>query len=258
MPMFVLLLTGLGFCGFGLAYALWPARMAALTDLPLPTPSARADFMATYGGCQVGLGLFLLACARNGSWLVPGLWAGTAVLAGLGCARGVSILVGAGRVRATIWAGLAIEFTGALLNAWALGVATRGQSLETTLRAVNRAFVEADSGALDTLLAPGYVHTNGVSGSVLDRGTWLAYIRDRREELRSGRLRVDRYETPEATIRWHPGGAVVSNRVMSEGTRDGVRFTSRLQVTQIWVRLDGRWRRAAFHDSPIPDRSAEP
>jgi hypothetical protein len=121
MPQLVLLLTGLGFCGFGLAYAFWPGRMAALTDLPLPTPSARGDFMATYGGCQVGLGLFLLACARHAAWLTPGLWAGTAVLAGLGGARGLGILLGSGRVRATIWAGLAIELTGAVLNAWALG-----------------------------------------------------------------------------------------------------------------------------------------
>ncbi len=121
MPHLVLLLTGLGFCGFGLAYALRPAPMAALTDIPLPSPSARADFMATYGGCQVGFGLFLLACTRDPSWLVPGLWAATAVLAGLASARAVGILLGVGRVRATIWTGLAIELTGALLNGWALG-----------------------------------------------------------------------------------------------------------------------------------------
>lgn len=121
MPLLVLLVTGLGFCGFGLVYALWPALMAALTDLALPSPSARADFMATYGGCQVGFGLFLLACTRDPSWLAPGLWAGTAVLGGLACARGLGVLVAAGRVRATIWIGLAIELTGALLDGWALG-----------------------------------------------------------------------------------------------------------------------------------------
>lgn len=258
MPQLILLLTGIGFCGFGLAYALRPARMGALTDLPLPSPSARADFMATYGGCQVGLGLFLLACARNPAWLGPGLWAGTAVLAGLGCARGLGILLGAGRVRATIWAGLAIELIGALLNAWALGSATREPGLETTLRVFNRAFAEADSATLDTLLARGYVHTNGGTGSVLDRGTWLGYIRDRRAELRGGRLRVDRYETTDASIRRYPGSAVVTSRVVSGGTRDGVAFASRLQVTQVWAQLDGRWRRVAFHDSPIPDRSEEP
>jgi hypothetical protein len=259
MPQLVLLATALGFCGFGLAYALRPAGMAALTDLPLPTPSARADFMATYGGCQVGLGLFLVTCARNPSWQAAGLWAGTAVLAGLALARGLGILVGGGRVRATIWAGLAIELTGALLNAWALGTTTRGRDgLETTLRDFNHAFVEADSTALDTLLAPEYVHTNGGSGSILDREAWLAYIGDRRAELRGGRLRVDRYETSGVTIRRHPGSAVVSGRVVSRGTRDGVPFASRLRVTQVWVHFDGRWRRAAFHDSPIPDRSAEP
>jgi len=120
MPHLVLLLTALGFCGFGLAYALRPAPMAALTDLALPSPSARADFMATYGGCQVGFGLFLLACTRDPAWLAPGLWAGTAVLAGFAGARGLGIMAGAGRVRATIWIGLAVELAGALLNGWAL------------------------------------------------------------------------------------------------------------------------------------------
>lgn len=119
--MFVLLLTGVGFCGFGLAYALWPGRMASWTDLALPTATARADFMATYGGCQVGFGVFLLACAPTTAWLEPGLWAATAALAGLAGARGLGILLGHGRVRGTIWFGLGLELLGVLLNVWALG-----------------------------------------------------------------------------------------------------------------------------------------
>ena len=58
----------MGFVGFGCAYALRPTRMAALTELTLPSPTARADFIATYGGFQIGFGVFLLASAGKASW----------------------------------------------------------------------------------------------------------------------------------------------------------------------------------------------
>jgi hypothetical protein len=88
-------------------------------------------------------------------------------------------------------------------------------ALERALGAFSAAFLQADEKALDTLLADDYVHTNGGTGSVLDKARWLEYIRARRAELASGRLRMDHYESSEVTIRW-------------------------------------QWRRAAFHDSPLP------
>lgn len=125
--------------------------------------------------------------------------------------------------------------------------------LERALAAFSAAFVRADAEALDTFLVSGYLHINGASGAVLDKGRWLGYVRGRREELASGRLRVNRYQSSEVTLRWHGETAVVSSRVDSEGSRDGVPFASRLRVTQVWVRVTGQWRRAAFHDSPAPD-----
>jgi ketosteroid isomerase-like protein len=130
----------------------------------------------------------------------------------------------------------------------------RRLELERALAAFSAAFLQADASALDFLLTDDYVHTNGGSGGVLDKARWLGYIRTRRAELASGRLRVDRYESSDVTIRWHGDAAVVSSQVESEGTRDGRPFATRLQVTQVWVRSGGQWRRAAFHDSPLPDR----
>lgn len=112
----VLVLTGAGFVGFGAAYALRPDRMAALTDLTLPSPTARADFVATYGGLQLGVGLFLLACARRAAWIEPGLWAVVAGLAGLASLRTLTILRHRGRVRSTIWLGLGLELLGLTLG----------------------------------------------------------------------------------------------------------------------------------------------
>jgi Domain of unknown function (DUF4440) len=128
----------------------------------------------------------------------------------------------------------------------------RRLALERALNAFSAAFLRADENALNTLLADYYVHTNGGTGSVLDKARWLEYIRKRRAELASGRLRVDRYQSTDVTIRWHGDAAVVSSQVESEGSRDGQPFATRLQVTQVWVRSGGQWRRAAFHDSPLP------
>jgi hypothetical protein len=125
-------------------------------------------------------------------------------------------------------------------------------ALRQALDSFSAAFVRADAEALDRLLASDYVHTNGGTGTVLDRARWLDYVRRRHADLRSGRTQVERYEWVGTTIRWHPVTAVVSGQVVSEGTQDGIPFTSRLQVTQVWIRVGERWLRAAFHDSPVP------
>lgn len=123
-------------------------------------------------------------------------------------------------------------------------------ALHRALDAFSDAFLRADAAALDTLIVAGYRHTNGGTGSMLGKADWLDYVRARRKDLDSGRLEVRRYEVVDMAITWHPGAAVVTNRVVSEGTQDGAGFASRLQVTQVWIREGRQWRRAAFHDSP--------
>ncbi len=127
----------------------------------------------------------------------------------------------------------------------------RRAGLHVALETFALAFRRADIDALDTLLTDDYVHTNGGSGAVLDRRQWLDYMRSRRGDLQSGKLRVDRYESSAVTIRWYATTAVVSSEVTSEGSQNGTPFISRLRVTQVWVHTGERWRRAAFHDSPM-------
>jgi Domain of unknown function (DUF4345) len=119
-PALILFLAGVGFIGFGVAYALRPGRMAALTDLTLTSPTAIADFVATYGGFQIGFGVFLLACAGRPSWHEPGLWAVVAALAGFASLRLLAILRHHGRVRSSIWFGLGLELLGLGLGTWGL------------------------------------------------------------------------------------------------------------------------------------------
>lgn len=73
MGSLVLGILGFGFLCFGVGFAVVPEGMGAFVGLEMPTPAARADVRAIYGGLEVGVGAFLLACARRREWLLPGL-----------------------------------------------------------------------------------------------------------------------------------------------------------------------------------------
>jgi Domain of unknown function (DUF4345) len=120
MPSVILLITGLGFIGFGLACTLLPRRMASFTELQLPSASARTDFAATYGGFQLGFGCFLLTCTRSPAWIEPGVIAAAAALAGFAGIRALGIVASSMRVSTTIWLALGIELAGFALNVWTL------------------------------------------------------------------------------------------------------------------------------------------
>ena len=119
VPRAILWLTAAGFLGFGLAFALWPAPMITYIDIQLPTATARADFAATYGGLELGIGIFLMVCANRADWLEPGLWAATAALAGFAVVRLISVIFASNPVNSVIYGALAIEITGTLANLWA-------------------------------------------------------------------------------------------------------------------------------------------
>lgn len=120
LPRVFLWLLALGFAGFGVAYASWPTAMAALTDIALPTSTARIDFAATYGGLQIGFALFLGLCAKAAEVIRvrSGLLASGCALLGLVIVRVIGVLSTAGTGR-VIYAGLTIELIGAALGLWA-------------------------------------------------------------------------------------------------------------------------------------------
>jgi Domain of unknown function (DUF4345) len=116
----ILWFVALGFLGCGLAFTLWPLPMARLIEIPLPTPTARIDFAATYGGFELGFAAFLIVCARRDPWLAPGLWAMSAALAGFALVRIQSLLVAAGPATTPIYVALTLELTGTAAGIWAL------------------------------------------------------------------------------------------------------------------------------------------
>jgi hypothetical protein len=119
-PTLLLWLGAIGFIAVGLAALLWPLPMGRLVDIPIPTPTARADFVATYGGFQIGFGLFLSICARRPAWFRAGLVALGLALAGFGFGRLHGIAFSGGSPRQLIYWFLALELIGAVLSFLAL------------------------------------------------------------------------------------------------------------------------------------------
>ncbi len=71
---FVLVLAGLGFLGFGAWLLVDPVGGLAGVGIAGTTAAGVVELRAFYGGLEVGLGLFLLLCAARPDWRVPGLW----------------------------------------------------------------------------------------------------------------------------------------------------------------------------------------
>jgi hypothetical protein len=59
----------------GIAFLFVPQQYAAVLEISALTPLARTDLRATYGGLELGIGIFLLLCLVRRGWMEPGLWA---------------------------------------------------------------------------------------------------------------------------------------------------------------------------------------
>jgi hypothetical protein len=93
MAKLILLLASLVFLGIGVVFLVAPVHWAALVEIELPTSMARTDLRATYGGFDLGFGVFLALCALRPAWIRPGLAAMAIALAGFAGGRTYGILV---------------------------------------------------------------------------------------------------------------------------------------------------------------------
>jgi hypothetical protein len=108
LPRLVLGTAAVLFLAFGVAYVTTPYRWAAFVDIALPTNTATADFVATYGGFQIGFGVFLFACLARPERVRLGLVASGCAVAGFAVARGATILA-LGGVKPVMYYALAFE-----------------------------------------------------------------------------------------------------------------------------------------------------
>ncbi len=107
----------LGFIGVGFLWA--PEAWARTIEVGAPTPMARTDIRATYGGFVLAAGVFLAVTAFHLDWIEPGLFACGVIYTGFAGGRliGISLERQASRLMAFF---LVVEVLGAALSFFAL------------------------------------------------------------------------------------------------------------------------------------------
>jgi hypothetical protein len=90
----LVVLAGLGFLGYGIAFLLAPEATLAGAGMQLTGTGAVVELRAFYGGLEVGLGLWLLFAALREKLLRPGLWLTLASNGGIGGSRLLGLALG--------------------------------------------------------------------------------------------------------------------------------------------------------------------
>ena len=107
-----------------------------------------------------------------------------------------------------------------------------------------KAFVDADVGALERVLAADFTLTHS-NGEVSTRA-------DEINELHSGKVHYDVFENYDMLARLYGDSvAVVLGKTRVKGTADGKPFDRVVQFTDTLIKRDGRWQLAAGHVSRI-------
>jgi hypothetical protein len=118
-PMLLLTLAGAGFLGFGSWLIVDPVAGLAQVGVAATSTAGWIELRALYGGLELGLGLFLLICARRPDWRRPGLWLVLLGNGGIGAVR-LAGIVSSGIFSSFLAVALAWELGFALLAAAAL------------------------------------------------------------------------------------------------------------------------------------------
>ena len=129
----------------------------------------------------------------------------------------------------------------------------REQSVRDAVSAFAVAYAAADVVALEAMLTEDYVHVNGRTGNVIGREAWLEWVASRRVAIDRGGVVITWYLVDEVNVVVQTDAAVVTGVVHSRGKKGGRPFASHIRFTNTWIAEGGVWRRASFHDSPLPE-----
>jgi len=115
----LLFASALIFVVVGAGFLLIPKQFGDLLELSLPTAMARTDVRATYGGLELGFGIFLILCVVRREWIRPGLWALALTVGGFATGRLVGF-VAEGTINNFMLFFLVLELAVALLAVFLL------------------------------------------------------------------------------------------------------------------------------------------
>ena len=124
------------------------------------------------------------------------------------------------------------------------------QELMAAINRFNTAFKEADIATLENMITDDYIHTNGAS-SPIGKESWLAYLRERKQDIETGEFKLLKYVMSEKQAVFHGHTAIVTAKISVVHEKDKILSLQAYRVTNIWVYQDGAWKRAGFHDGKI-------
>ena len=107
-------LSAILFVGLGIALLFWPTEILKGVEITFETPTAFADIRADYGGCILGVGVFLIWCALQRRSVRAGLLCVGLVYSGYVTGRLLSLMID-GTPKQIIFILIAIEVVGALV-----------------------------------------------------------------------------------------------------------------------------------------------
>ena len=124
------------------------------------------------------------------------------------------------------------------------------EDLTQSLISFNNAFREGNLQVLDSLTTADYQHTNGNS-KAFGKESWFNYLENRSNQLAQGALEISEYELIETDITLHGTSGIVTGLIITAGKLEGEPFVRQIRVSNVWVKEEGIWKRAAFHDTPL-------
>jgi len=114
----------------------------------------------------------------------------------------------------------------------------------------NSAFKSGDVEQLELMITNKYLHTNSNSKSIR-KNDWITYLQKRKKEIASGVLIVSEYKMNETEIEMYDDMAIVTAKISFSSTRSDVQKENEIRITNVWVKEEGIWKRAGFHDTRI-------
>ena len=121
-------------------------------------------------------------------------------------------------------------------------------TLEKTLDEFQNAFSNADVQLLSNLITDDYLHTNA-SGNVIGKEDWLNWLSGRRKDMDANIFSYTTYEIKDRQIKYYEKMAIVSSLIQTAGINKAGDFLTNIRTTEVWIKENSNWSRAAFHDS---------
>lgn len=122
--------------------------------------------------------------------------------------------------------------------------------LREAIDAFNRAFAEADTSQLKTMLTEDYQHSNSYYEAI-GKNTWLEYVGQRKADLDSGEMELLNYALDQEQIQVIGNTGILSGRIRVESRLGTDTTEAAYRITNVWIKEEGKWKRAAFHDGRI-------